>query len=58
MGIQATPADEAVSGIQALQRRFPYPDPSTQDPMKRLLLLVLTATTLLIGTTAHAHGGD
>jgi hypothetical protein len=56
VGLQATPADEAVSGIQALQLRFPYPDSSAQDPMKPLLLLALTATPPLIGTTANAHG--
>jgi hypothetical protein len=40
----------------AASRKRPYPAQKTQqDPMKRLLLVALTAATLLIRTTANAH---
>ena len=40
----------------ANSRKRPYPaHKPQQDQMKRLLLLALTAATLLMGTTASAH---
>jgi hypothetical protein len=40
----------------ANSRKHPYPaHKPQQDQMKRLLLLALTAATLLMGTTASAH---
>ena len=40
----------------ANSRKLPYPaHKPQQDQMKRLLLLALTAATLLMGTTASAH---
>ena len=40
---------------KAPQRHCPYRAPSTQDPMKHLLLVALTAATLLASTSAKAH---
>jgi hypothetical protein len=37
------------------QHHPPYREFTPPDPMKRLLLLALTAVTLLMGTTAIAH---
>ena len=36
-------------------RHPPYRASRTEDPMKRLLLLVLTAATLLVSTGVSAH---
>ena len=45
---------ERPATLQAPQHNRPYPEGTPPEPMKRLLLLALTAATLLIGTTVNA----
>ena len=48
--------ESLIAKAVANSRKRQYPAHKTQqDPMKRLLLLALTAATLLVGTSASAH---